>query len=154
MGQSLKDLAVEIALAEARHGVYENANDNRGERIDEYSNFANQTVGEKWCAKFIFWCFAEAANRLAMRSPMPNIFGCEELENWARAYGKLAVSPMRGDVLIKAHHHTGLVTGPAVGKTFPSVEGNTWANTDMAHRKEGVYILNKELVSNCTFIRL
>jgi hypothetical protein len=59
--RSVATIAVEIALAEARAGVFENANDNRGLRIDEYQTTANSVVGQKWCAKFAYWCFDQAA---------------------------------------------------------------------------------------------
>jgi hypothetical protein len=62
---------------------------------------------------------------------------------------------MADDILIKEHRHAGLVTGPATPKgTFPSVEGNTWAHSDAAHRHEGVYVLDNERVTKCTFIRI
>ena len=61
----------------------------------------------------------------------------------------------RGDVFVKESRHGGLVAGPAVpGGTFPSVEGNTWAKSDFAHRREGVYVLQNERVARCTFARL
>ena len=53
-GRSVAEVAVEIALDEARRGVFETANNNRGPRIDEYQTLANKTLGEKWCAKFVF----------------------------------------------------------------------------------------------------
>jgi hypothetical protein len=45
-GPTIAQIAVEIALAEAKAGVFENANDNRGLRIDEYQLAANNTVGQ------------------------------------------------------------------------------------------------------------
>jgi hypothetical protein len=54
---ALTDLALQIALDEVKRGVFENANDNRGERVDEYQVAANSTVGQMWCAKFAWWCF-------------------------------------------------------------------------------------------------
>ena len=81
--QTVAQIAVEIALAEAKNGVCENANDNRGPRIDEYQTAANRTVGQKWCAKFVYWCFDQAATRLGVTNPFPRIFGAAELEAWA-----------------------------------------------------------------------
>lgn len=152
---NVAETAVAIALQEARFGVYERANDNRGERVDEYVTSSGGKPGQKWCAMFVFWCFDQAAGRLGTKNPMPRIFGAAQLELWAGRAKKLVATPALGDILIKESRHAGLVTGPALSTgTFPSVEGNTWANTDFAHRREGVYVLNSEKVAKCTFIRL
>ena len=51
--------------------------------------------------------------------------------------------------------HVGGATGPKFPNAkFPSVEGNTWANTTYEARREGVYALKSTMVSECTFIRL
>ena len=71
-GRSVAEVAVEIALDEAKRGVFETANNNRGPRIDEYQTLANNTLGEKWCAKFVFWCFEQAALRLSVKNPLPS----------------------------------------------------------------------------------
>lgn len=152
---SIAEVAVQVALEEARRGVFETNNDNRGPRIDEYQKLANGVLGEKYCAKFVYWCFEQAAARTQGKNPMPPIFGAAELERWGQKENKMVTAPALGDILIKEHRHAGLVTGPGVSAgTFPSVEGNTWANTDFAHRHEGVYVLKNEKLVKCTFIRL
>ena len=153
---NVAETAVAIALQEARMGVYERAaNDNRGDRVDEYVTSSGGQLGQMWCAMFVFWCFDQAARRLGVRNPMPPIFGAAQLQGWARGAKNLVPTPAIGDILIKESRHAGLATGPALGNgTFPSVEGNTWANTDLAHRREGVYVLKNERVARCTFIRL
>ena len=40
--------AVKIALAEEAQGVFENDNDNRGPRVDEYQ-VVGGTIGQPWC---------------------------------------------------------------------------------------------------------
>lgn len=138
------DLAVQIALAEAAAG-----------RVDEYQQSTSGVLGEAWCLKFVFWCYDQAARRLNIKNPMPAFFGAGQFETWAKGAKKLATLPARGDVFVRDHKHGGLVTGPALpGGTFPSVEGNTWAKTDYAHRREGVYALEKTQVVRCTFARL
>jgi hypothetical protein len=145
--------AVNMALAEAAKGVCETNNDNRGPRVDEYQ-MVNGTLGEAWCAKFVYWCFQQAALKLDVSNPCPKIFGAGELQKWGEKNKRIVDSPERGDVLIKRKKHAGLVTGPAQQNgTFPSVEGNTWANTDEEHKKEGVYVIKKTRVSDCKFIR-
>jgi hypothetical protein len=152
---NVAQVAVEIAVKEAKQGVYETENDNRGERIDEYQKLANSTVGQAWCAKFVCWCFEQAAQRLGVSNPFPRIFGAGALEAWAIREGKLQTTPVLGDVFVKSHKHVGLVAGDAVGGgKFKSVEGNTWAGTTFANRREGVYVLENTKVASCTFVRL
>ena len=151
---SVVEMAVTVALEEAKRGVFERDNDNRGDRVDEYQKLAGME-GQAWCAMFVFWCYQQAAGRLGVKNPMPRIFAAGQLELWGVREKKLVTAPTVGDVLIKEHRHAGLVTGPALGNgTFPSVEGNTWAKSDFAHRREGVYVLNNEKATKCTFIRL
>ena len=142
--------AVKIALMEAAQRVYENDNDNRGPRVDEYQSVGG-TLGQPWCAKFAYWCFMQASLKLGVANPFPRIFGAVRLEEWGKKEGRMVTEPACGDVLIKQHHHVGLVTRSALDNGIvPSVEGNTW---DHIH-KEGVYVLEKERFSKCTFIRL
>jgi hypothetical protein len=152
---SVSELAVIIALQEAAAGVFERANDNRGDRIDEYQQSTSGVLGEAWCMKFVYWCFEQAARRLNAKNPMPAIFGAAQFQSWARSSNKLVTPPALGDVFVKESRHGGLVTGPPIARgTFPSVEGNTWARSDFAHRREGVYALKKERAERCTFARL
>jgi hypothetical protein len=152
---AVAELAVKIALAEAAAGVFERDNDNRGDRIDEYQQSTSGVLGEAWCLKFVYWCYEQAARDLKIKNPMPAYFGAGRFETWAKDAKKLVDAPARGDVFVKNHAHGGLVTGPALpGGTFPSVEGNTWAKSDYAHRREGVYVLKKTQVAQCTFARL
>jgi hypothetical protein len=144
------NVAVKIALAEAKQGVFETNNDNRGPRVDEYQ-MVNNTLGQAWCAKFAYWCFQQAALQMQVANPFPRIFGAAAVEQWGKKENRMVTEPMCGDVLVKEHRHVGLVTGPRLpGGIVPSVEGNTWAHV----HKEGVYKLEKELFSNCAFIRL
>lgn len=152
---TLAELAVAIALEEAQRGVFENANDNRGDVVDQYQRATNGVLGQAWCVKFVYWCFDQAAGRLRVKNPLPKIFLAAQFELWGIHEGKVVTIPALGDILIKEHRHAGLVTGaPLSGGKVPSVEGNTWANTDKAHRREGVYVLKNEKVESCTFLRL
>ena len=143
--------AVKIALAEAASGVFENNNDNRGPRVDEYQMVGGM-LGEMCCAKFAYWCFQQAAFKLNTDNPFPRLFGSARLEKWGEDHDRLFDTPQRGHVFVKAKKHVGIVTGPALDNgTFPSVEGNTYAG---AVRRDGVYTLNKTLIRICRFIRL
>ncbi len=77
-GRSVAEVAVEIALAEAKRGVFETANNNRGPRIDEYQRLANSKLGQAWCAKFVFWCFVQAALRVGVKNPLPSRIAARE----------------------------------------------------------------------------
>jgi hypothetical protein len=151
---TIGEVAVEIALEEEKRGVFETNNDNRGPRIDEYSLFTNGTLGQAWCAKFAYWCFAQAALKIRTQNPFPKIFLASALAHWATFNKKTVDSPILGDVFVRKLQHVGIAKGPPnPNGTFPSVEGNTY-NTAYDVRREGVYSLNKELVASCTFIRL
>jgi hypothetical protein len=153
-GRSIAEVAVEVALEEAKRGVFETANNNRGSRIDEYQRVATNTLGQAWCAKFVFWCFDQAAVRVGAKNPLPRIWGAGQLEDWAIAQKKAVTTPALGDVFIKEHRHVGLVAGRLMTSgTIQSVEGNTWAGTKFENRREGVYVLNNTKVVKCTFIR-
>ncbi|MDX2023945.1 MAG: CHAP domain-containing protein [Deltaproteobacteria bacterium] len=153
--KTLAELAVDIALEEVRKGVFETNNDNRGERIDEYQKSANGVMAEAWCAKFVFWCFEQASARRYTKNPMPKIFAARAFELWATRERKIVEVPELGDVLILEHRHVGIVAGaPTSTGTIPSVEGNTWARSTFQNRREGVYALQKQKISKCTFARL
>lgn len=154
-GRSVADVAVEIALDEAKRGVFETANNNRGPRIDEYQRLANNTLGQAWCAKFGFWCFEQAALRLGVKNPFPKIWDAGRLEAWAIAQKKTVTIPALGDVFVKEHRHVGLVAGSLMASgTIQSVEGNTWAGTKFENRREGVYVLKNTKVVKCVVMRL
>lgn len=151
---SLAEMAITVAREEAQRGVFESDNDNRGDRVDEYERLAGMK-GQAWCAMFVYWCYEQAAARMGLKNPMPRIFGAAQLELWATREKRVVPAPAAGDILIKEHRHAGLVSGPALSTgTFPSIEGNTWANSDFAHRREGIYVLKNEKVSKCTFIHI
>lgn len=153
--KKVSELAAEIALGEVARGVFEKNNDNRGERVDEYQNTANGVLGQAWCAKFVYWCFEQAAAELSVKNPMPKIFLVRQFEMWAVREKKITDKPQLGDVLILEHRHLGIISGsPNATGQVPSIEGNTWGGTTFANRKEGVYSLQKHKLSKCTFARL
>jgi hypothetical protein len=155
---TVAEAAVQIALDESKRGVFETNNDNRGPRVDEYQMFANGTLGQAWCAKFAYWCFAQAALQIRGQNPFPKIFMAGAVEEWAKFNGKTVAEPVLGDVFVRASKsgkHVGIATGSKFPNgMFSSVEGNTWANTTEANRREGVYVLKNEIAAKCTFIRL
>lgn len=150
---SLAELAAQIGISEARRGVIESAGPNRGPDVDIYQMSANNTLGQMWCAKFVWWCFETAAVKSGAKNPFPRIYLSPALQAWAERAGKIVSTPRRGDVFVKEQRHTGLVTGgPVVNGTFPAVEGNTWIGHPA--KPEGVYETTKTQSSKCAFIRL
>ena len=57
---SIQELAVAIGLGQAKRGVFETNNDNRGPAVDGYAQLAQMPVGLAWCAMFVFFCYCEA----------------------------------------------------------------------------------------------
>jgi len=90
MGQSpssLAKLSLEIALAEASAGIYEDPpHGNRGLRVDEYQA-GRAVLGQAWCLKFVHWCYSQAGIRLGVPNPLPklvaNSFSSVEGNTWA-----------------------------------------------------------------------
>lgn len=109
---SVPEVAVEIALEEEKRGVFETS-ENRGPRIDEYSMFANHTLGQAWCAKFAYWCFAQAALKIRGQNPFPRIFLAQGLEEWGKFNGKTVSEPALGDVFVKTNKKGGKHVGIA-----------------------------------------
>jgi hypothetical protein len=47
-------------------------------------------VAQAWCAKFVFWCFEQAAKRTGVSNPLSKIWGAGQLESWALKNTKVA----------------------------------------------------------------
>ena len=150
---SVASLAVEIAIAEAKKGAIESAGENRGPEVDVYQLAANNQVGQMWCAKFVWWCFEQAATKLGVANPFPKMFLSSALQSWAAREKKVVTEPERGDVFVRQSRHTALATGPLLSGGFvPAVEGNTWIG--QPRKPDGVYETKKTPASQCVFIRL
>jgi hypothetical protein len=149
----LAALALEIRLAEAEVGVYEDPpRSNRGPRVDDYQT-GRASLGQAWCLKFVNWCYAQAAIRLSVPNPLPPIYLVSAFLGWARKEKKVVTDPMKGDILVKkAAQHAGLVlTELAGGDVFSSVEGNTWKSDP---EKEGVYVVQRLHAVKYEFVRV
>ena len=79
---------------------------------------------QAWCADFVSWAFDTTGNKdRKVLWGNPSYVGA--INDWARANGKLADRPARGDIFTYRNNgHTGLVT-KVEGDTFSTVEGNT-----------------------------
>jgi len=150
---SLAALALEIGLAEAEAGVYEDPpHSNRGPRVDVYQT-GRASLGQAWCLKFVNWCYAQAATRLSVPNPLPPIYLVSAFLDWARKQGKIVTEPMKGDILVKKPaQHVGLVLTELVGgDVFSSVEGNTFTSDP---EKEGVYVVKRLHAGKYEFVRV
>ena len=149
---SLAALALDIALAEASAGVYEDPpRSNRGPRVDEYQT-GRASLGQAWCLKFVHWCYTQAAVRLGCPNPLPKIYLVSAFLDWARKDDRVVATPEKGDIIAKrSAAHVGLMLTEPVASSFSSVEGNTWA-TDKT--KEGVFVVKRLHVINYEFVRI
>jgi hypothetical protein len=132
-------------------------NSNRGPQVDVYLKRAGVSPGLSWCCAFVYWCFDEAANALALTNPMVRTAGC--LDHWNRSPAQgarriMAAQAVRNPGLVRAgmvfimDHggglgHTGLVE-KLEGGLMTTIEGNT----DASRSREGggVYRLTRKLV--------
>jgi hypothetical protein len=148
---SLASLALEIALAEASAGVYEDPpRSNRGPRVDQYQT-GRASLGQPWCLKFVHWCYTQAAVRLGIPNPLPRIYLVSAFMDWARKENRVVAEPNCGDIIVKKPAaHVGLMLTKPVASSFSSVEGNTWMSDKT---KEGVYVVKRLHVINYEFVR-
>ena len=135
-------LADTLVVAAKEIGIREDPlGSNRGPRIDQYLRSAglDPTTGSyPWCAAFVYWCFDQAAGRLAVRNPVVKTTGV--LDHWNRA-GSLGiprlssvecmaqpslVSPGMIFIILTSsgNGHTGLVDSVR-GLYLDTIEGNT-----------------------------
>lgn len=123
--------------AESQIGTEERAqHDNRGAAIEKYQRATNlDGTGWPWCAAFVDWCFKEAQMELPAVGNAPSTAAAFGLISWGEE-NHLMVSrpgvtpnsaPRRGDIVVYAFSHCGIVTGtfPHRPGAFEAVEGNT-----------------------------
>jgi hypothetical protein len=141
---------------EAKHVREIPKNSNSGPRVEEYLQSAGASPGNAWCCAFVYWCFDEAAIKLARSNPMIKTAGC--LDHWNRApsHGARRILQRQavgnpelvkpGMIFIIDHGkglgHTGLVERVA-GGLLTTMEGNT----DASKTREGggVYRLARKI---------
>lgn len=123
---SLPDKVIEIANTQI--GVHEDpGNKNTGPQVDEYLKSVGLGPGYSWCMAFVYWCFREAANKLAVANPLAKTGGVLDQYNRRKLhFGQ--THPMPGDVFImdfgKGLGHTGLVE-KVDGNFIYTIEGNS-----------------------------
>jgi len=55
MASEIALAAVEVGLEKAKSGIIESSGPNRGPELDAIQIAANDTLGQAWCAKFVWW---------------------------------------------------------------------------------------------------
>lgn len=134
---------VRVALHEV--GIREQT-PNWSNRIDQYWQSTWYPTGAKnrepWCAAFVCWCFAQAAQRFPVPFKLPENPQAYGFENWADACGlgrtknPSAVQIRAGDIVTFQFSHVGICIGKS-GDSIFTVEGNT--NGDGEREGDGVY---------------
>ncbi|MBN2743980.1 MAG: CHAP domain-containing protein [Marinilabiliaceae bacterium] len=127
---------------------------NRGPRVEQYHKSVGLRTGSPWCAAFVYWCFAQAANDICTINPLTKTGHC--LTHWNKSQGhripRTDVLPARlpshdvlptrllikpGTIFIINHGagqgHTGIIA-EINGTTITTIEGNTNNN----HSREGI----------------
>lgn len=124
----LSQRALEIAITQL--GVEEQPRgSNRGPEVDQYiKSIGLNPVGKySWCMAFVYWCFAQAAEKMGVKNSMLKTGGV--LEQWRRRKDVYRVTtPQPGDVFImdygKGLGHTGIVEKVELDIVY-TIEGNT-----------------------------
>ena len=160
---SVRSLAVELAIGELGRNVREVGFENRGERIDLYIRTAGSSVrpdtpGRQWCGMFIYWCYRRAARQLGVRLPFTgdDLWAGEKLERWSRSHQSSVVNtcPIQpGDIYVMRSYHIGMaIESSHSGEGFRSIDGNQSTANSGAN---SITTNNQRLFSSCRlFVRI
>lgn len=125
---SLSQTAIEIAVSQL--GVHEQGGNNRGPEVDLYLASVGLGPGYSWCAAFVFWCFREAAQRLALVNPCPRTAGAVKIWTHAEPICRIT-APVPGAIYVLEHDptkgtgHAGIIETVNADGTISEVSGNT-----------------------------
>lgn len=146
------DKMASLAEAEAAAGVKEEGK-NAGARVEEYQKAAAHCgPGSAWCAAFVCWLFARAAEESLAHFGLPKEAAAFRFEDWAvaqRAKGVYLLDPddvevRRGDLVIFEYSHIGIcVESENASGKFQTVEGNTAPSGGVARQREGDGVYRK-----------
>ena len=155
-------LKTALVVASSQLGVIEvPPNSNRGPMVDQYLESVGldpQGNHYSWCAAFLYWCFQQAANQLAISNPLVKTAGC--LDQWNRATCRKITkqnalknpSLIRPGFIFIIDHgngsgHSGLVESSG-GGLLNTIEGNT--NPQLSSDGYGVFRLNRRKIVDIT----
>lgn len=155
-----RELAVEMALAEAAKHVHEEGGANTGPRVVQYQA-ASSLAGTHWawCDAFCDFCFAEAGRPL---DELERSAGVERTFELAQQKHWLVADPARGDLVCfqwdsGALDHIGFVLAALPDGTVKTVEGNTSAMPGTGHAQgegDGVFVKVRPRSVCAAFIRV
>jgi hypothetical protein len=157
-----RERALRIALAEARDGVQETAQ-NTSKRIKQYQAAdgyrPSPDTNYDWCVSFIVWCYQEARRELVETSrsaSVPHTATAARNKEW------VVTKPKRGDIVCIQLAHNGLppvdmtpdhiaiVLEPLSDGSVRTVEGNTNGPAP----EQGVFVKTRPKAECETFIRV
>ena len=142
-----------VLIAAGEVGVREEGGRNRGPRVDQYILALGlyPAGGYPWCACFVWWCFAQAVEKLGIaHNPCVRTASALNMFRGAPPFWKFT-DPSRvrpGNVVVWDHGagkgHTGIVEGIDLATSVAlTIEGNTNA---AGHREgDGVYRKSRPL---------
>ena len=118
-------------IAESQIGTQEDsAHTNRGAAILKYQQATSlDGQGWPWCAAFVDWCVEQSG--LLSDNLRPKTASAFDLIDWGKSsgctvfYPGSVATPQRGDIVVYAFSHCGIVADPGDGQTFAAIEGNT-----------------------------
>jgi len=146
-----------IAVANSQVGVLEQPlGSNSGPEVEKYLASVGLPKGNSWCMAFVYYCFNEASNRLAIKNPLVKTGGC--LHHWNTTIGKKITAfqaknnpslIVPGSIFIIDHGsglgHTGIVT-EVVDGYVTTIEGNT--NNTNSREGIGVFSLKNRKINS------
>lgn len=146
-------LAMQIACFQV--GVREQG-DNRGLMVQAYQASVGIDAGQSYCMAFVYWCYDQAAKRLAVPNPLYRTGSV--LEQLAERKEFAVAAPyaaQAGDVgiikLSDTHGHCFIVRGPGSPGEVLTVEGNT--NDDGSANGNGDYFRERQIMKISAFLR-
>jgi hypothetical protein len=155
-----RELAVEMALAEAAKHVHEEGGANTGARVKQYQAASSlKGTGWAWCDAFCDFCFAEAGRPL---DELERSAGVERTFELAQKRHWLVHEPERGDLVCFQWDsgpldHIGFVIQAMPDGSIKTVEGNTSPMPGADHAQgegDGVYLKIRPRKVCAAFIRV
>jgi hypothetical protein len=117
-----------LAFAVSQIGVHEQGGNNTGPEVDLYLASVGLDPGFSWCASFVYYCFKQAAQQLALTNPCPKTGA--GLRLWKLAdTGWKDSNPVPGAIYVLDHgsgtSHVGLIETVDSGNVLTEISGNT-----------------------------
>ena len=121
----LCEIALEVAKKEVGNEEIPRGS-NWGPDVKKYLNSVGINFPAPWCMAFVYWCFSQAAERMAVKNQLVKTGGV--MQHWNKAPKFRVVHPQPGDIFImdygKGLGHTGIVV-KVNADSVETIEGNT-----------------------------